>query len=127
MAQSSHGQIINNCTNVVVQLVFCDGFIDDGLEMRRPVARAKREDQPDDQIVFSVTTQLLYAAGSNRYLPKSRKQINERPYSLMPNLKDDVSNVGDGEATPFCAQVERSKINDQPEFFTPWFRNWETG
>jgi hypothetical protein len=42
MAKSAGGQIINKCANVIMQLIFCNGLVDDGLEVGRAITRAKR-------------------------------------------------------------------------------------
>ena len=54
MGETAGGQVINEGSHVIVQLIFCDGLIDDCLEMWWPIAWPKREDKPDDEIVFCV-------------------------------------------------------------------------
>jgi hypothetical protein len=54
VSETAGGQVINESSHVIVQLIFCDGFIDDCLKMWWPVAWPKRKDKPDDEIVFGV-------------------------------------------------------------------------
>lgn len=112
MTQSARGQVINKRTYIVVQLILCNGFIDDGLKVRGSIARAKREDHPHNKVLFCVTTQFLHATWFNWYLPKTGEQVHQCPNALVANLEHHISYIRDRKTASFGAEVQRPEVND---------------
>jgi hypothetical protein len=73
VGEAAGGQVINESAHVIMQLIFCYGFIDDSLEVGWPIAWTKREYKPDDQIFLCVAPEFFNACRVDWNLPKSGK------------------------------------------------------
>ena len=97
------GQVINEGAHVIMQLIFCYGFIDDILEVGRPVTWTKWKHKPDNQVFLSDAPKLFNACRVYRDLPEPGKQVHDRLDTQVAYFKNHVPDVRDGEAAAFGA------------------------